>query len=111
MDNSSIRESVESSISSFREHEEPKPAYTEYILRRKPLDNESEETTTFWRVRLKLVELLQSGLNYDAVTALERIEQRKDLLLAELVILYGRVPERVNHLMTSYCDTRKLCVF
>ena len=91
LDDPAIRESVEASISSFREHTEPKPAYTEYILRRKPLDNESEETTKFWKVRLKLVELLQSGLNYDAVTALERIEKRKDLLLAELVLLYGRV--------------------
>ena len=43
-------------------------------------------------MRLKLVDLLQSGLNYDAVTALGRIlENGKDLLLAELVILYGRV--------------------
>jgi len=91
MDNPVIRESVESSISSFTELPEPKPAYTEYILRRKAAENESVETTTFWKVRLKLVDLLQSGLNYDAVTALERIEQRKDLLLAELVILYGRV--------------------
>jgi hypothetical protein len=91
MDNPVIRKSVESSISSFRDHPEPKPAYTEYILRRKPSENESAETTTFWKVRLKLVDLLQSGLNYDAVTALDRIEKRKDLLLAELVILYGRV--------------------
>lgn len=91
MDNPVIRESVQSSISSFRDLLEPKPAYTEYILRRKPTENEPVETTTFWKVRLKLVDLLQSGLNYDAVTTLERIEQRKDLLLAELVILYGRV--------------------
>jgi hypothetical protein len=93
MDNPVIRESVQSSISSFRDHPEPKPAYTEYILRRKPAENESAETTTFWKVRLKLVDLLQSGLNYDAVTALERLEKRKDLLLAELVILYGRVSQ------------------
>ena len=91
MDNAEIRGSVDSSISSFRDLPEPKPAYTEYILRRKPAENESVEMTTFWKVRLKLVDLLQSGLNYDAVTALQRIEQRKDLLLAELVILYGRV--------------------
>ena len=91
MDNPTIRESVKSSISSFRTHTEPKPAYTEYILRRTPLENESEENTKFWKTRLKLVELLQSGLNYDAPKALERIEQRKDLLLAELVVLYGRV--------------------
>jgi hypothetical protein len=93
MDNSAIRESVEASIESFRNHEEPKPAYTEYILRRKSPETESEEMATFWKVRLKLVDLLQSGLNYDAITALERIEQRKDFLLAELVILYGRVHE------------------
>ena len=43
------------------------------------------------KIRVKLVELLQSDLNYDAPKALERIEQRKELLLAELVILYGRV--------------------
>jgi hypothetical protein len=91
MDNLAIRESVEASISSFRDHAEPKPAFTEYILRRRPLDDESEETTKFWKIRLKLVELLQSDLNYDAPKALERIEQRKELLLAELVILYGRV--------------------
>lgn len=100
MDNSLIRESVEASILSFRDHPEPKPAYTEYILRRNALENESEGTTKFWKVRLKLVELLQSGLNYDAVTVLERIEQRKDLLLAELVILYGRVLPLLNHLMS-----------
>jgi hypothetical protein len=91
MDNPVIRESVETSISSFRDHPEPKPAYTEYILRRRPLDDEYEESARFWKIRLKLVELLQSGLNYDALKALERIEQRKELLLAELVILYGRV--------------------
>ena len=91
LDNSTIRESIEASISSFRGHPEPKPAYTEYILRRKRVENESEETAKFWKVRLKLVELLESGLNYNAGTALERIERRKDLLLAELVILYGRV--------------------
>jgi len=91
MDNAEIRESVELSISSFRDHPEPKPAYTEYILRRKPTENESADAITFWKIRLKLVELLQSGLNYDVPTALARIEQRKDLLLAELVILYGRV--------------------
>ena len=94
LDISEIRGSVESSIASFRGLPEPKLAYTEYILRRKPSEDESSETTTFWKVRLKLVDLLQSGLNYDAVTALERIEMRKDQLLAELVILYGRVISR-----------------
>lgn len=91
MDNPTIRESIELSISSFRDHPEPKPSYTEYILRRNSKENESPEITAFWKVRLKLVELLQSGLNYDVVGALGLIEQRKGLLLAELVILYGRV--------------------
>jgi hypothetical protein len=91
LDDVAIRESVQASITSFRVHPEPKPAYTEYILRRQPPQTESPETAAFWKMRLKLVDLLQSGLNYDAVTALERIENQKDLLLAELVILYGRV--------------------
>ena len=91
LDNADIRASVEASISSFRQHPEPKPAYTEYILKRKASENEAGATTQFWKVRLKLVDLLQSGLQYDAAYALERIEQKKDLLLAELVILYGRV--------------------
>ena len=91
MDNPTIRGSVEASISSFRELANPKPAYTEYIFRSKQLKDEPEETTKFWKTRLKLVELLQSGLNYDAPKAFDQIERRKDLLLAELVILYGRV--------------------
>jgi hypothetical protein len=55
----------------------------------------------FWKVRIKLVDLLQGGLHYDSAYALERIEQRKDLLLAELVILYGRVipPSSMAYLM------------
>jgi hypothetical protein len=91
MDDVTIRESVEASISSFRVHPEPKPAYTEYILQRQVRQDDTPETAAFWKMRLKLVDLLQSGLNYDAITALERIANRKDLLLAELVILYGRV--------------------
>jgi len=91
LDTADIRGSVEASISSFRQQPEPKPAYTEYILKRKASENEAAVTTQFWKVRLKLVDLLQSGLQYDAAYALERIEQKKDLLLAELVILYGRV--------------------
>lgn len=91
MDKETIRESVRSSISSFRALPEPKPAYTEYILRRQAQENEPTETTTFWRVRLKLVELLQSNLSYDIPAMLERIETQRGLLLAELVILYGRV--------------------
>jgi hypothetical protein len=91
MDKEAIRDSVRSSISSFRALPEPKPAYTEYILRRHAQENESVEITAFWKVRLKLVELLQSNLNYDVDATLERIETQKDLLLAELVILYGRV--------------------
>ena len=93
LDNRIIRESVEASISSFRDLAEPKPSYTEYILRRKPSDDESLATTLFWKLRVKLVDLLQSGLNYDTAAVLVRIEERRDLLLAELVILYGRVPE------------------
>jgi hypothetical protein len=91
LDDPAVQDSVKTSISAFRVHPEPKPAYTEYILRRKAPHDEPLETAKFWKTRLKLVDLLQSGLNYDAVTALERIEYRKDLLLAELVILYGRV--------------------
>jgi vacuolar protein sorting-associated protein 3 len=91
MDNSTIRESVELSISSFRDLSEPKSSYAEYILRRNTIKNEPSEITAFWKIRLKLVKLLQSGLNYDAVSVLELIGQRKGLLLAELVILYGRV--------------------
>ena len=95
-----IRESVRLSISSFSDHPEPKPAYTEYILRRELSDNESVETSAFWKVRLKLVDLLQSGLDYDAVAVIERIQERKDLLLAELVILYGRVSDPVSDFLT-----------
>ena len=91
LDNADIRASIETSVSSFRQHPEPKPAYTEYILKRKASENETADATQFWKVRLKLVNLLQSGLQYDAAYALERIEQKKDALLAELVILYGRV--------------------
>jgi hypothetical protein len=91
MDNEVVRGSVKSSISSFRSLPEPKPAYTEYILRRQAQPDEPAETTSFWKIRLKLVELLQSNLSYDIPATLERIETRKDLLLAELVILYGRV--------------------
>jgi hypothetical protein len=95
LDTEPIRESVEMSISSFRTYPEPKPAYTDYILQRR-VANESKEIEHFWKIRVKLVELLQSGLNYDIATALERIEKRKDLLLAEMVILYGRVfPDRI----------------
>ena len=91
LDQPTIRFSVETSTSLFRAHPEPKPAYTEYILDRPVLADEASEITQFWKVRLKLVDLLQSGLNYDAAYALEQIEKKKDLLLAELVILYGRV--------------------
>jgi vacuolar protein sorting-associated protein 3 len=37
------------------------------------------------------VDLLQSGLSYDVQTTLTRIELQHSLLLAELVILYGRL--------------------
>jgi hypothetical protein len=111
LDHDAIRSSVESSISLFRSHPEPKPAYTEYILNR-PASTEEEagEITQFWKVRLKLVELLQSGLHYDAAYGLERIEQRKDLLLAELVILYGRVWFSWNCSDSSYADMRRRCI-
>lgn len=91
LDHPTIRESVEQSISSFRSLPAPKQAYTEYLLERKPPSDEPARTAIFWKIRLKLIELLQSGLIYDAATALERIEKRKDILLAELVVLYGRL--------------------
>ena len=91
LDDVAVRESVEASITSFRDHPEPKPAYTETILNRVPSDNEDAKVTGFWKMRLKLVDLLQSRLTYDAISTLNQIEKRKDLLLAELVILYGRV--------------------
>jgi hypothetical protein len=91
LDSSDIRRSVERSILDFKIHPEPKPAYTDFILHRNPQNNESAETTAFWNTRLRLVNLLQSGLEFDASSILERIEPRRDLLLAEFVILYGRV--------------------
>jgi hypothetical protein len=99
LDQAAIRSSVETSISHFRAHPEPKPAYTEYILNRST--DEMGKIAQFWKVRIKLVDLLQGGLHYDSAYALERIEQRKDLLLAELVILYGRVipPSSMAYLM------------
>jgi hypothetical protein len=109
LDLSAIRESVEASILSFRGLPEPKLAYTEYILRRVPTPDESAETTAFWKMRVKLVELMQSGLNYDTNTALERIEARKDLLLAELVILYGRVIFLSALLICSYFVMMRHC--
>jgi hypothetical protein len=99
LDQAAIRSSVETSISQFRALPEPKPAYTEYILNRST--DEMGKIAQFWKVRIKLVDLLQGGLHYDSAYALERIEQRKDLLLAELVILYGRVipPSSMAYLM------------
>jgi len=103
LDLESIRESVLVSISDFKVYPEPKPAYTEFILNRNPRRNEPSNITSFWNTRLKLVELLQSGLKYDAMAALERIETQKELLLAELVILYGRVfPSCVNAHLSSF---------
>jgi len=112
MDKEIIRESVRSSISSFRALPEPKPAYTEYILRRQVQENESVEATAFWKVRLKLVELLQSNLSYDIPATLERIESQKGLLLAELVILYGRVyslPSQLTLVVATRRSTQATC--
>jgi hypothetical protein len=91
LDDATVRETVEASITAFRNHPEPKPAYTETILNRLPSDNENAGIAVFWKMRSKLVDLLQSKLTYDAVSTLDQIAKRKDLLLAELVILYGRV--------------------
>ena len=113
LDLESIRESVLGTISEFRVHPEPKPAYTEFIIHRKPQESEGMDISSFWSTRLKLVELLQSSLNYDAAAALERIEAGKDLLLAELVILYGRVMNPSDLLTCSSFDMRRLsnCLF
>ncbi|KAG4303091.1 hypothetical protein PCK1_000757 [Pneumocystis canis] len=83
-----IRDAVKQSIVNYRESMNDKLPYFEYMSTcMVQSDNEYKE---FILDRIKLIDLLQSTSGYDLEFVLKFLSPQKDLLVIELVILYGR---------------------
>ncbi|KAG5440078.1 hypothetical protein PCK2_000590 [Pneumocystis canis] len=83
-----IRDTVKQSIINYREFMNDKLSYFEYMSTCMiQSDNEYKE---FILERIKLIELFQSTSGYDLEFVLKFLYSQKDLLVIELVILYGR---------------------
>ncbi|KTW25727.1 hypothetical protein T552_03339 [Pneumocystis carinii B80] len=83
-----IRNATEKSIKDYSESNDDKLSYFEY-LSTCMIEND-ERYQKFVSNRIKLIEYLQSVSDYDFDLVLKHLHSQKDILLIELVILYGR---------------------
>ncbi|QSL66996.1 hypothetical protein MERGE_001383 [Pneumocystis wakefieldiae] len=83
-----IRDATERSIKDYSESNDDKMPYFEY-LSTCMIEND-EKYQKFVSNRIKLIEYLQLVSDYDFELVLKHLYSQKDLLLIELVILYGR---------------------
>lgn len=86
----SARERLRDSYESYRALTTPKPTYREFIIDNSPPSFESDGQSDWWRSRLRFLELLGGGGNYDIPKVLARLNKFRDVLVPEMVILYGK---------------------
>lgn len=86
------------SYESYRALSPPKPTYRDFIL----ANSTPEDENQWWGSRLRLLDLLGGESGYNASHILSTIERYREILVPELVILYGREGKHADalHLLT-----------
>jgi vacuolar protein sorting-associated protein 3 len=77
------RDVLEASYLSYRALEAPKPTYRVFI-------EENSSGNLWWSTRLRFLDLLAEESSYEVEELLERLNPWQKLLVAELVIIYGK---------------------
>ncbi|KAL0635990.1 hypothetical protein Q9L58_005018 [Maublancomyces gigas] len=83
-------ERLRDSYESYRALTSPKPTYREFIVDNSPPSFETAGQSDWWRDRLRFLELLGGEGSYDIPKVLGRISKFRDVLVPEMVILYGK---------------------
>lgn len=83
-------ERLKDSYESYRALTSPKPTYREFIVDNSPPSFETDGQSDWWRNRLRFLELLGGEGSYDIPKALTRLSRFRDVLVPEMVILYGK---------------------
>lgn len=83
-------ERLRDSYQSYRALSSPKPTYREFIIDNSPPSFETAGQSDWWRDRLRFLELLGGEGGYDIPKVLARISKFRDVLMPEMVILYGK---------------------
>ncbi|KAI5853059.1 hypothetical protein DFP73DRAFT_534976 [Morchella snyderi] len=83
-------ERLQVSYESYRALTSPKPTYREFIVDNSSPSFEGGGQNDWWRDRLRFLELLGGGGSYDIPKVLARLSKFRDVLIPEMVILYGK---------------------
>ncbi|KAI5801176.1 hypothetical protein EDC01DRAFT_647017 [Geopyxis carbonaria] len=84
--NESAIDRLKLSYASYCALESPKPTYHEFIVENSPPSDED----AWWHNRMRLLDLLGGGSGYEVAKVFEIVKKYEDLLVPEMVILYGR---------------------
>ncbi|OLL25110.1 Transforming growth factor-beta receptor-associated protein 1 [Neolecta irregularis DAH-3] len=84
-----VRANIEATVDHFRRMPFTKPSYIEYLSTLTPSTN--PKIHEFTNTRVGLLNLLQGVFDYDTEAVLKRVQREQYFLLAELIILYGRL--------------------
>lgn len=83
-------ERLKDSYESYRALTSPKPTYREFIVDNSPSSFGTDGESDWWRDRLRFLELLGGEGSYDIPKVLARLSKFRDVLVPEMVILYGK---------------------
>ncbi|KAL7274274.1 hypothetical protein RUND412_002837 [Rhizina undulata] len=85
----SASERLKVSYESYRALSSPKPTYREFLVDNSP-PSDADGQEDWWRNRIRLLELLGAESGYSFSQVLTKVEKFSDVLVAEMIILYGR---------------------
>lgn len=86
---------LKSSITEYQNMQPPKVPYLTFASELSHARSDSS-ILTFVDLRTKFINMLQSSADYDAQAVLDLVTQRKDCLLAERILLYGRLSKHAE---------------
>ncbi|KAI5856954.1 hypothetical protein BZA05DRAFT_386775 [Tricharina praecox] len=93
---------LQTSYESYRALHTPKPTYHEFIVDNSP----AAGSEPWWHNRMRLLELLGGASGYDIAQVSESIKQYREILVPEMVILYGRESKHTDALKLLTHDLR-----
>ncbi|ORY79828.1 hypothetical protein BCR37DRAFT_393911 [Protomyces lactucae-debilis] len=104
LSNSSLSNLATETVANYRQMRAPKMPFPMFVLENRL--SGSGEVRQFAELRARLIDRLQDDAQYDAQAVLDVILQNKDILLAERIILYGRLGKHAEALKILVRDLK-----
>lgn len=100
-----VSESITGSINDYRALSVPKVSYLAFVSSLSG-DDRSDVVANFLSLRAKFINILQTSEAYEPHSILETVLQQKTILLAERILLYGRLSRHADSLNLMVHDLK-----